>query len=106
MALVADYKSPATGLHEILAVARLSKLHGTNEAEFALLVSDRYQCQGLGTKLLQQLLQAGQDEHLTRISAEILAENRAMQRVCEKLGFRLQPAADASVVRAEINLSA
>ncbi|QZZ19334.1 bifunctional acetate--CoA ligase family protein/GNAT family N-acetyltransferase [Leptothermofonsia sichuanensis E412] len=106
MALVADYKSPETGLHEILAVARLSKLHGTNEAEFALLVSDRYQCQGLGTKLLQQLLQAGQDEHLIRISAEILAENRAMQRVCEKLGFRLQPAADASVVRAEIDLSA
>ena len=65
-------------------------------------VSDRYQCQGLGTELLKRLLQVGRDEHLTLISAEILAENSAMQRVCEKLGFRIHPTAEGSVVRAEI----
>jgi acetyltransferase len=89
MAIVADYYNPDTDTHEILAVARLSKLHGRDEAEFALLVSDRYQCQGLGTQLLQQ----------------ILRENGAMQRVCTKLGFRIRPTADSGVVKAEIDYS-
>ncbi|MDZ7991389.1 MAG: GNAT family N-acetyltransferase [Nostoc sp. EfeVER01] len=63
---------------------------------------DRYQCQGLGTELLKRLLQVGRDEHLTLINAEILTENSAMQRVCEKLGFRIYPTAETSVVRAEM----
>lgn len=105
MALVADYQEPETGIHKILAVGRLSKLHGANEAEFAMLVSDQYQCSGLGTQLLRLLLQVGGDEQLDRISAEILSDNRAMQRVCQKLGFHIHRTAEASVVRAEIELS-
>lgn len=103
MALVADYENPETGTHEILAVARLSKLHGRNEAEFALLVSDRYQCQGLGTELLQRLIQVGWDEGIERITAEILSENSGMQRVCEKLGFQVRRSLiDPTVAKAEI----
>jgi acetyltransferase len=104
MALVADYRNPKTGQHQILAVGRLSKLHATNQAEFALIVADCYQCQGLGSELLQRLLQIGRDEHLTEINAEILTENRGMQRVCEKLGFSIQRTADISVVKAGISL--
>jgi acetyltransferase len=102
MALVADYKHPATGKHEILAVGRLSKSHGMNEAEFSLMVSDPFQRQGLGTEVLRRLLQVGRDEQLQRITAEILPENTAMQRVCEKVGFRLDRAID--LVKAEIDL--
>ncbi|MBF2066283.1 MAG: bifunctional acetate--CoA ligase family protein/GNAT family N-acetyltransferase [Calothrix sp. C42_A2020_038] len=102
MALVADYYNPETRKHEILAVGRLSKLHGKKEAEFAILVSDSYQCQGLGTKLLKQLLQVGKDENLTRINAEILADNQGMQRVCQKLGFRITRTSDNSVMKAEM----
>lgn len=104
MALVVDYKNPATALHEILAVGRLSKLHGTNDAEFSMLVSDRVQCRGLGTELLRRLLQIGRDEHLDRVTAEILADNSGMQRVCEKLGFQIARTAEPSVVKAEIQL--
>ena len=55
MALVVDYKDPQTGEHEILGVGRLSKLQGTDEAEFSLLISDRFHYQGLGTELLRRL---------------------------------------------------
>ncbi|HEY9738385.1 MAG TPA: bifunctional acetate--CoA ligase family protein/GNAT family N-acetyltransferase [Trichocoleus sp.] len=103
MALVVDRKHPTTGDHEILGVARLSKSHGLNEGEFAMLVSDPYQQQGLGTRLLRQLLQIGQDEHLERITAEILHENRAMQRVCEKVGFSLERTPD--FIKADIELA-
>ncbi|MDJ0737439.1 MAG: bifunctional acetate--CoA ligase family protein/GNAT family N-acetyltransferase [Nostocaceae cyanobacterium] len=104
MALVTDYKNPETGKHEILAVGRLSQLHGVSEAEFALLVSDRFQRQGLGTELLRRLLQVGKDEGIERITADILPENSAMQRVCEKVGFRVHRSADS--VKAEIDLTA
>ena len=89
MALVAVYQDPQTGDRSIIGVGRFSKLHGTNEAEFGMLISDRYQRKGLGTELLGRLLQVGKDEKLDRISADILSENRGMQRVCEKVGFQL-----------------
>lgn len=104
MAIVADYENPETGEHEILAVGRLSQLHGMREAEFSMLISDDYQHKGLGTELLKRLLQIGRDEKLEIVSAEILADNQGMQRVCEKLGFEIQQTADPSIVRAEIRL--
>ncbi|HEY9889950.1 MAG TPA: GNAT family N-acetyltransferase, partial [Candidatus Obscuribacterales bacterium] len=88
MALVVDHKD-GNGHHEVLGVGRLSKSHGVKAAEFAMLVSDAYQKQGIGTQLLEQLVQVGRDEGLECITAEILHENRAMQRVCEKVGFAL-----------------
>jgi acetyltransferase len=104
MALVAVRTDQATGEHAIQAVGRLSKLHGRPEAEFALIVSDRYQGAGLGTELLRRLIQIGRDEGLLRITASILPENRAMQRLCEKLGFRLRHDDREGVVEAWIEL--
>src|SRR6266498_685024 len=44
------------GEKAIFGVARLSKLRGTNEeARFAMLISDRYQGQGLGKELIQRI---------------------------------------------------
>ena len=48
MALVAEYQDPQSGDQEIVGVGRLSKIRGNNEAEFALLVSDRFQRKGIG----------------------------------------------------------
>lgn len=103
MVLVAEGADPKTGEAEIYGVARLSKQTGTDGAEFSLLVSDRAQRQGLGTELMHRLLQVGREEQLHRIWGEILAENTTMQRICEKLGFRLQRV-DADLVNAEIDL--
>jgi acetyltransferase len=89
MLLVSDSKNLQTSEHEILAVARLSKLHGTNEAEFALIVSDRHQHQGLGTELLRRLIEIGKEEKLSAIVGYILGSNHAMQSICRKLGFQL-----------------
>jgi acetyltransferase len=103
MALVVESPQLSTRAVKILAVGRLSKLHGINEGEFALLVSDPWQKQGLGTELLGRLVQIGREENLERIKAEILPENRAMQRVCEKVGFHLQRSND--LVFAQIELA-
>jgi acetyltransferase len=89
---------------EILAVGRLSKLHGRNEAEFAIIISDAFQGHGLGTELLRRLLQIGRDEGLDRIVGFIASDNTAMQRVCGKLGFRLHRSFADPEVQAIIDL--
>jgi acetyltransferase len=88
IALVAEREGDKAHDREILGVGRLSKARGGNEAEFALLVSDRWQRQGLGTELLKRLVQVGRAEKLSRLNAVILPNNRSMQHVAEKVGFR------------------
>jgi acetyltransferase len=104
MTLVADSRNPATGAHEILGVGRLGQEPGTGAAEFALLVRDGFQGQGLGTELLGKLIAVGRDERVERVVASILPQNRAMQRICTKLGFRLSFDGD-DVVHAELDLA-
>ena len=89
IALVAELKVPKGEEKKILGVGRLSKQHGRAEAEFAVLVSDEWQRQGLGTELLRRLIEIGRDEKLTRISGVVLAENHAMQHICRKVGFKV-----------------
>jgi acetyltransferase len=104
LALVADLKDPRTEGHEILAVGRLTKVPGTQEAQFSTTIIDRYQGQGLGTELLRRLLEVGRKEKIPRITADILPDNVIMQRVCKKLGFQLHEDLKDGVVRAEIEL--
>jgi acetyltransferase len=104
LALVADYDNPQTGQHEIIGVGSLIKEQGAKSAEVALLVTDRFQRQGLGTELLRQLIKFGRDEKLQRLTGDILLENRGMQEICKKLGFRLQYSPEDQVVKIELEL--
>ena len=105
MALVAERTDPKTGECEIMGVSRLSR-HGAvaGEAEFSVLVSDRFQRRGLGTLLVGRLLEVGRAEGLRRITAEILLDNHPMQRITERLGFRLRRDMEDMVVKAELDL--
>jgi acetyltransferase len=67
----------------------LSKQHGTNEAEFAVLISDQWQNQGLGFELLNRLVEIGRAEKLDHVTGQILADNHAMRQICKKLGFKI-----------------
>jgi len=102
--LVVEHKDTKTGQSEILGVGRLSKARGLNEAEFALLISDRWQKQGLGTELLKRFVQIGRDEKLERISAHILPDNQAMIHVSKEAKFKLEPEADNQGFTAEFVL--
>jgi acetyltransferase len=104
MALVMVRTDPQTGDQALLAVGRLATLPGTDTAEFALLMSDQYQGHGIGTELLRHLVDVGRDEQLHQITAQILPENRAMQHVAEKVGFRLRRVFREQVVVAELDL--
>jgi len=104
MALVAERIDPATGERRIIAVGRMSKLHGRNEAEVAVLVSDHYQKLGLGHELLRRVIEVARDEKLSQVSAEMLTDNVAMQIVMKRLGFRVRTGEDMTSVRAYLDL--
>ena len=104
IAIVADRLDAKTGQHRILGVGRLVKSHTKNEGEVAVLVSDEWQHQGLGTELFRRVIQIARDEKLSRIDAEMLPDNLSMKKIAKKLGFHSEPTDDTSSLRAVLNL--
>ena len=105
MALVAERQQEGAGLgREIVGVGRLTRKRGVNEGEIAVLISDVFQRRGLGTELVRRLIEVARKEKIERLTADILAENRNMQRICESLGFRMQYEPDDGMVTAELRL--
>ncbi len=76
--------------NEILGMIRLSKIPGTQDAFFALMIKDRWQNKGIGSKLMQKLLDVAQTEQIQTIRASLLDENFQMQKLCRKFGFSLK----------------
>jgi acetyltransferase len=104
MALVAERRNPETGASEILGVGRLTRLHGANEAEVAVLVSDQWQRKGLGRELLTRCTQVAAAEQISKISADVLPDNIEILRISEKLGFTVTQEDGADVVHIELNI--
>lgn len=93
------------GEHEILGVGRLIKTPGLDEAEFAILVPDRWQGDGLGTALLKALVAIAKKARV-RIFGHILPENAAMLHVSREVGFSLHVKPDEGEWEAELELPA
>ena len=103
IALVAE-RSLGKGKFEILGVARMSRIHGTSSAEFAVLVTDKYQSKGLGSELTKRLIDVARAEKLKRLVAYTLLENHEMQAMCKKLGFQVSRSTEDSECVIEMNL--
>jgi acetyltransferase len=105
MALVAEHTDPETREREILGVSRLSRRGAApDEAEFSVLVNDRFQRRGVGTLLVSRILEVGRAENLRRITAEILFDNRPMQNILRQVGFQLRRDTEEMVVKADLEL--
>ena len=103
MVLVGCRRDPETDEVQVLGAGRLTKQHGRNEAEFGIVVGDRYQGYGLGTELLLRLVEVGRAEGLDRIVGHILPDNTPMIALSEELGFKTSRGED-NVVLAVLEL--
>jgi len=90
----------------ILGIGRLSKLAGGKEAEFSIVISDKWQNRGLGTRLLELMEQVARSENIERLFGLIMRQNLEMQRVAEKLGFTLTGDVSESTILARMDLLA
>jgi len=82
----------------LVAVGRYDRLPGTTEAEVAFVVADRYQHQGLGSLLLQQLAGAARERGIEAFTAETMAENRDMIEVFSASGFTVSSSCEWGTV--------
>jgi acetyltransferase len=83
---------------EIVAVARLKKSADGSACEFAIVVGDAWQRQGVGGRLLERLLAVAKLAGIRRVDGVTLATNTAMKALCRRIGFQLRPdPADATV---------
>lgn len=77
------------GKKRLLGVARLivDPAH-KDEAEFALVVTDEWQRQGLGSEFLDYLIEIGKDKNLSKINGVVLKDNYPMIALCREKNFR------------------
>ena len=89
----------------ITGVGRLIKDPDGNAGEFALVVADKYQTQGLGGELLHRLLDVARRMGLDSVYGFILPDNARMQSLARECGFSLEFAAGEGLVKARIQIS-
>ena len=85
LALVATARED--GRERIVGVARLYYADDPGDAEFALVVRDDYQGEGLGRALLERLVALGRARGLRRLQGLTLAENTAVRRLIQTIGL-------------------
>ncbi|WP_289042771.1 bifunctional acetate--CoA ligase family protein/GNAT family N-acetyltransferase [uncultured Aliiroseovarius sp.] len=92
MALVAMAEIDGAWLQ--VGVARYVINPDWKSCEFAIVVSDRIQKQGLGTILMKALIKAAQDHGLHVIEGTVLRKNTPMLHLMKDLGFTQRPDPD------------
>ena len=89
------------GVEQQVGVARYVKQSCSDEAEFAIVLSDDWQGRGLGRVLLSSLIAEARQRGVRRLVGTTMSENNGMLALARKLGF----SAAIGEVRSEINLT-
>ncbi|MBI5444208.1 MAG: bifunctional acetate--CoA ligase family protein/GNAT family N-acetyltransferase [Deltaproteobacteria bacterium] len=85
IALVAVEEPP--GREKVLALCHLYVQPAWEEAEFAVVVGDPYQRQGLGRRISSFGMELVKQKGIQRITGVVLPENEGMLSLAKKLGF-------------------
>jgi acetyltransferase len=72
---------------KIAGVVRLIVEPDGKSGEFAVLVGDKWQGLGLGSKLMDLLVEMGKDMRVDKIYGYVSANNYKMLQLCKKKGF-------------------
>ena len=74
----------------MLGLVRLKDELDEQTAEFAILVRSRLKGHGVGSLLMQRVIDYAKEKGLRRVYGDVLAENAAMLQMCAELGFRTE----------------
>jgi GNAT superfamily N-acetyltransferase len=88
----------------IVGVVRYERVRGTDEAEYAALVEDRFQGRGLGIGLTRRLIEAARKRGIERLQALVLRENRGMLGLLRSLEFPERKRRENGLEHIEIDL--
>jgi acetyltransferase len=98
MALVAVFKerrADADGeiaeTERLIGVSRYITNPDQTSCEFSLVVADDYNGKGLGSRLMQSIMDVAREKGLTEIDGLVLAKNASMLKLMRGLGFTVKP---------------
>jgi acetyltransferase len=92
MALIAVARAD-DGIRQ-LGVARYAINPDEHSCEFAIVVSDETQHQGIGSRLMKALMRAARDHGLHLIEGQVMAGNQPMLKLMSDLGFSVRRSPD------------
>jgi GNAT superfamily N-acetyltransferase len=92
-------------IDEIIAVVRYDREPDSERAEYAALVEDRWQDQGVGTALTEELVNEARDNGVRFFYAMIMGKNRRMLEVLRQLDLPEQERLEEGIKHVEIELS-
>jgi acetyltransferase len=101
IALVAEIVED--GKRKILGVSRLIIESDEKSGEMAFLVSDYWQGLGLGTKMVDYVLDIAKEKGIDKVNAIILQDNYRALSLTKKMGFKIDYLSDGTV-KATLNL--
>ena len=78
-----------SGEERVVALANYVRLRDPLTAEVAFAVTDAYQGRGIGTRLVEQLAARAAAHGIERFIGEVMADNAAMIKVFEGVGFEV-----------------
>jgi len=81
----------------ILGVGRLSIEPDGKSGELAFIIGDQWQGQGLGTKVVDYVLEIAKDMGVETVYAIMLPDNRRALNLTKKMGFKLEYLSDGTV---------
>jgi acetyltransferase len=99
LALIAVLEADATRAETEVGVARYVRNPDGRSCEFALVVADAWQGKGLGTRLMQELMQAATARGYREIQGEVLSDNHNMLQLMRELGFSVEAVPDDPQLR-------
>lgn len=81
-----------TGAGDILGVVRLIEDPDRERAEFAIVIEKRMSGHGLGTHLMNRIIDYGRSRGIGELHGDVLGDNHRMLTLCRELGFSEVPA--------------
>ena len=82
------------GATEIAGVARLSRIHATNDRMLTLTVADAWQRQGVGAHLVRSAVRVAQGEAVDHVISELAPDNAGMREILADEGFTFEDHGD------------
>ncbi len=91
---VASAEEPPVEAEHIIAISRYITNPDSSTCEFSLVVADKFNGHGLGTRMMLSIMDVARSKGLSEIVGLVLNKNATMLKLMRSLGFEVKPYED------------
>ncbi|VUT28024.1 MAG: acetyl CoA synthetase subunit alpha [Candidatus Syntrophoarchaeum sp. GoM_oil] len=90
--------------YKMVGVGRVVIISDEDEGEFAVVVRDEWQGEGIGSKLIDLMIGIARDFRLRKIIGDVLGDNLKLLKIAEEKGFKVKRHEDPGLRRIVLKL--